>query len=126
VSSHTLSFSNEQNGLDMKQPRPEMANHPLTVAARDNDDLSEIDFKSSIRQAGLEPEDALYVAEQRALRCVLTFVRKMSPDQIRAFSTYQTFKLSEYELYLYHMFTSCELDGMLIGWRAKQEQEKKP
>ena len=103
--------------------RPGIENHPLTQAARLSDDLSEIDIESSIRQAGLEPEDLAYVAEQRALRYVLICVRKMSPDQFRELNKlgrYQAFKLSEYELYLLRMFISCEMDGLMVGWRGHQ------
>lgn len=102
-----------------------MRDHPLMVGAREADDLSAIGVESQIRQAGLKPEDVMYVAEQRALRMILFLVRCMNEEQIKQYSaqTEGKFALSTYEKYLYRMFITAEMDGIIIGWRANQQQQ---
>lgn len=104
--------------------RPEMADHPLSIAARELDDLSEqTHLPDVVDSIGLKADDLMYVAQQRALRCVLLLVRKIPLGHIRNIKTTQIYKLSAYELHLYHMFTACVMDGLAIGWSAQQKQE---
>lgn len=118
---HHPFFGSEVNGY-LKIP---IEHHPLTIAARELDEIeSSTHLPQVVESMGLQADDLMYVARQRALRCVLLLVRKMPLEQTKNINTLKIYKLSDYELYLLHLFTACEMDGMAIGWRAQQENQK--
>jgi hypothetical protein len=103
--------------------RPEMASHPLAVAAREvNDRADERGLVATVRSYGLEAADLRYMAEQRALRALFaSYGRNL---QLKHSTTFQ---LSESEERLMKTLTSCYMDGLLIGFRAREilyEQNK--
>ena len=88
-----------------------MKDHPLGLAARYNDaDCEEKGFPAVFPPLGLKMDDALYIAEQRALRVLTgnqypsnkTVAVRLDPVMVEQLVTLQ----------------ACTLDGIVIGWRA--------
>jgi hypothetical protein len=100
----------------MNKIRPEMAEHPLAKAAREVNARAETDgLDATIEHYDLKTEDVQYIAEQRALRALYAaqginlnpnypMVLQLSPDQLKLMVTLQ----------------AAYMDGLVIGWRAKE------
>jgi hypothetical protein len=101
----------------MNKIRPEMKDHPLAVAAREiNDELCEkYGLQGICEKCGLKLPDLLYMAEQRALRALFaSYGRNLQLQRV------DSFQLSESEETLCRTLTSAYIDGLLIGWRARE------
>ena len=96
--------------------RPDMAKHPLAIAAREVNDLAEKkDLAETIEQYDLKLPDLLYMANQRALRGVYA-AKGINLNLKEAVEI----ALSPEEKRLHVTLTSCYMDGLLIGWRARE------
>jgi hypothetical protein len=105
----------------MNQIRPDMRDHPLAVAAREiNDELCEkYGLQGACEKCGLKLPDLIYMAEQRALRALFaSYGRNLQLKRV------DTFQLSESEERLCRTLTSAYMDGLLIGWRAREIYEQ--
>jgi hypothetical protein len=105
----------------MNRIRPEMRDHPLAVAAREiNDELCEkYGLQGTCEKCGLKLPDIAYMAEQRALRALFaSYGRNLQLKRV------DTFQLSDSELSLLKTLTSAYIDGLLIGWRAREIYEQ--
>jgi len=99
-----------------------MANHPLTIAVREIDGLS--DHGKNVGEVcediGLKAEDVMYVAEQRALRSVYFFSRGI---QLKLTESVEI-RLNPIEMKMLLQFESAYMDGLCIGWRARDYVQK--
>ena len=100
----------------MKGIRPEMANHPLTRAAREVNDYSgKYGIHETCEHYDLTVEDVRYLAEQRAMRAIYAF---RGVDLMLKEVTVLAF--SHEEIGLMNKLTAAYMDGIMIGWRGKE------
>jgi hypothetical protein len=89
----------------------------LARAAADNDSIAEErGMEAAAEVVGLNPEDVFHVAEQRALRAVLTSRGKPLPG------SKEFVALTRAEMVDVAILTALSMDGIVIGWRAGQQQ----
>lgn len=97
----------------MNKIRPEMANHPLAVAAREVNDRAEKEgLNATCAHYNLKPEDLAYVAEQRGLRAIML--------QAKTPTVPTPIKLDMAQLKLLLIVSAAIMDALVIGWRARE------
>jgi hypothetical protein len=92
-----------------------MVNHPLAQAAREVNDYAEKHgLEETCEHYGFKIEDVRYIAEQRALRAIWAFkgINLNSPHPM-------LLELRPQDLPIYIQLTAAYMDGLVIGWRAK-------
>lgn len=90
--------------------------HPLASAARDIDALSEEHgFDFIFKTLGLEKDDVIYVAQQRALRLALLHAGR---GDLLGGTKPQTIPPGLVDKHMLQALTIMCLDGMAIGWKA--------
>jgi hypothetical protein len=96
--------------------RPELFNHPLAVASKEVNDYAETHgLDATCKHYGLTQEDVHYIAMQRALRAVFAFYgRNFNPKQL------ETVQLSATEIKDQIKYAAAYMDGLVIGWRARE------
>lgn len=119
----------------MKRPDP---NRPLLMSARFNDDLAERKgTEQAVAELGLDLDEVVYVAEQRALRLTLhangrsdelqslhwPSAGKATDRDRRRFSNMPAVRLDRAEQEQFQWFVSCSLDGICLGWGAHRIAE---
>lgn len=102
--------------------------HHLAQAAADNDAMAEEGgIPMALQRLGLNVEDVMHVAEQRALRAVMVESGRL-PELQRAHRMGsvrpQGFKLSRLEQHKMTIYTAMSADAIAIGWRAKELSEQ--
>ena len=91
-------------------------NHPLMEAARYNDaQAQEGGVKHALERLGLTWDDAMYVAEQRALRVVLM---QRGDGSLEAAVSGQPFRLEHSDEAAMRFIALASLDGIALGWNA--------
>ena len=91
--------------------------HPMAVAARFNDARAEeVGLSGTLSGMGLDVDDMMHIARQRALRavCVSLYQQPLSEELARKIIVDP--QASSFLL----MATTVALDGMAIGWEAKR------
>jgi hypothetical protein len=102
----------------MNTIRADMADNPLAVAAREVNNYAETHgLKETCERFGQKLEDVHYIAEQRALRCVVAASRGLN---ISGVSRPVMVKMTDDEHKLFLTLTMAYVDGLMIGWRANQ------
>jgi hypothetical protein len=94
----------------------------LAAAVRAADNLADIGTSMGdiLKQRGIDPTDALFVAEQRALRMVLVLENRLKEvDQTRL----SPVSLSARERKVQAQFASIWLDGLLAGVKTGKESK---
>jgi hypothetical protein len=100
--------------MTMESP---MKNHPLGLAARYNDaDCEEKGFQAVFPMLGLELDDVIYIAQQRALRVVTGEMDTTKPIPVPPLTKPQAERLVNLQ--------ACILDGIVIGWRGHQIMQR--
>ena len=104
----------------MNEIRPEMAQHPLAQAARETNSYAETHgLEETIERYDLTMADVRYMAEQRALRALWAFrglnLNLREPTIL---------ELKPQDMPMYIKLTSAYMDGLLIGWVAREKQMK--
>jgi hypothetical protein len=90
-----------------------MKDHPLGLAARYNDaDCEERGFPAVFPALGLEMDDVIYLAQQRALRVLTGEMDTTKPIPVPPLSARDMQQLVTLQ--------ACILDGIVIGWRGHQ------
>lgn len=100
--------------------RPEMAAHPMAQAARETNAYCEKHgLDRSCQHYDLETADVAYLAEQRAYR-VLYALRgiNFNPTEVTVLP------LTAREISLLPMLITAYMDGLVIGWRAREIKQE--
>jgi hypothetical protein len=102
----------------MLKIRPEMAQHPLAIAAREVNSYAETHgLEETCEYYDLKQEDVHYIAEQRALRALFAFKGiNLNPTHAMVMS------LSSAEIAQQIRLAAAYMDGLVIGWRAREIQ----
>jgi hypothetical protein len=101
--------------------RPEMADHPLSVAAREVNAYAEKHgLQETCEHYNLAVEDIRYMAEQRGLRVL--WARRGKNLNIEV-ATILALTTEESEALL--MLTAGYMDALVIGWRAREIQAER-
>jgi hypothetical protein len=100
-----------------------MANHPLAKAAREVNAYAEAHgLEATGEYYDLKYEDVMYIADQRALRALYAqYGINLNPNYP------MVLQLSPEQLKQHVLLMAAYMDGLVIGWRAKEiaENEKK-
>lgn len=106
----------------MSGTRPDV-NDPLMLAARYNDADAEDHgtIQAVIERLGMDFDEVVYVAEQRALRLVL--LRRGRLDELSR-TEFQRLPMTEFERAEVEALTTLYLDGIALGWRAQMIERK--
>ena len=89
------------------------------TAARYGDaDAEEHGLMAAVRKQGIDPEEFLHVADQRALRVVLQQRAGFHPAMLSG-SEVQAVALDPIERDVHRVFVAAYMDGLYIGWRAR-------
>lgn len=100
--------------------REDMKNHPLAIAARETNEWAEEGIEAACKKLGLKVEDVYYVAEQRAYR-VLYAMRGINLTVTAPLEL----KLQPEDVELMvKVIIPAYMDGLAIGWRAQQIEQK--
>lgn len=101
-----------------RRPNAPDPSHPLLMAARYNDaECQDHGLEGTITKHGLDLDDLIYVAEQRALRLVLIHsgrFNEINPTKATAI-VLNSAEQSEVERLI-----PLYLDAIFLGWRAKE------
>src|SRR5687768_1332791 len=90
-----------------------MTSDQLSAACRENDLRADLGgFPSAAKSLGVDPEDLLYIAEQRAMRLVMKRWGIEIPTVKREIQ-FNSLQLEEIKL-----LTAASADGIAIGLRA--------
>jgi len=102
----------------------EHRHHPMTEAARNLDAIAEEHgLERTVEDLDLDLKAVLYVAKQRALRLtVLTHRGAEALKQLNTGTT-QAVSLSVIEQSMVMDYTLALLDGLVIGWKAREISE---
>jgi hypothetical protein len=103
----------------MKMP---ITKDQLAAACRAQDNLADIGTAMGdiLKQRGIDPADALYVAEQRALRMVLVLENRLKEvDQTKL----SPVSLSARERKVQAQFATIWLDGLVAGVKTGKESK---
>lgn len=97
-------------------------NNPLLVAARYNDAEAEEtrNMEETCERLGLNANDMMYVAEQRAVRYAL--IQTGDAEKLRAMqgtNMAQTFRPTVQQQAIIDFVLPTYLDAIAIGWRAR-------
>lgn len=95
-----------------------MANHPLTQAAREVNQYSETHgLEETCEHYNLKVEDVRYVAEQRAFRAIAASqgINMKTQEDLDRVMILPSQLIA---------FTAAYMDGLVIGWRAREIMEE--
>ena len=99
----------------MNTIRPDMKDHPLAQAAREVNAYAEKHgLEETCEHYGLKIADVRYIAEQRALRALYAF-RGINLNMTEP----TILGLMQKDIPTYIQLTAAYMDGLVIGWRAK-------
>lgn len=105
----------------MNKIRPEMVNHPMAISARETNSYAEKHgIEETCEHYNLNVEDVRYMAEQRALRVI--YARRGINLNMK---THEILSLTLEEANLQLSLMMAYMDGLVIGWRAREIQAEK-
>lgn len=91
--------------------------HPLAMAARELDTISEEQgFRALFETLGLDREDVIYMAQQRALRVALIVAGR---TDLLGHDKLMEIPQGVIDPGLLQDLTLCALDSINIGWKAR-------
>lgn len=104
-----------------------MKDHPLGLAARYNDaDAEERDITSVIEgTTGFKIDDVMYLAEQRALRMLGIVMPERFGWLLGNKTSFEPVALTTEDRLTMISYQSAVLDGIMIGWRAHEIDDRR-
>lgn len=96
----------------------------LKEAARNNDAIAEEHgLVEAAKRIGIDLEALMHVADQRALRATIAMSRGEKAMRSFAASKVTFVPMNPDELALHQTLTAVFMDGITLGWRAKEIHE---